>query len=195
MKSQPGLLPRRVVDVGMTQSSEPFLYETRGEFQHYAALSHCWKDSMPLKTKRSNLVHRQGRLFWDQLPVAFQECITIVRELGIRYLWIDSLCIVQDDPVEWAIESARMANIFENAYVTITMHQGGSNSSSIKEGLNFSLRHPFANERSKKVNFTLMKANNELEQDQTVESTKLSTRGWCFQVRPALRCKNCQNGL
>jgi hypothetical protein len=51
--------------------------------------------------------------------------------MGIRYLWIDSLCIVQDDEKEWEVEAARMASIFENSYLTIAMHQTRPNASSV----------------------------------------------------------------
>jgi hypothetical protein len=53
------------------------------------------------------------------LPKTFQDAIKITRRLGIRYLWIDCLCIVQDDAADWEAEAANMAAIYQNAYVTI----------------------------------------------------------------------------
>lgn len=45
------------------------------------------------------------------LPVVFQEAVTVTIKLGLRYLWIDALCIIQDDPSDWERESACMAEI------------------------------------------------------------------------------------
>ncbi|KAJ9137481.1 hypothetical protein NKR23_g9084 [Pleurostoma richardsiae] len=49
----------------------------------------------------------------------FRDAVTLTRQLGIRWLWIDSMCIVQDDSEDWQRESGRMADIFENALLVI----------------------------------------------------------------------------
>lgn len=55
----------------------------------------------------------------NSLPKSFQDAVTVTRKLHIRYLWIDSLCIIQDDNEDWERESSRMASIYQNAHVTI----------------------------------------------------------------------------
>lgn len=55
----------------------------------------------------------------SQLAANFQDTLKIVRELGLRYLWIDSLCILQDSASDWRVESANMAAVYQNAAVTI----------------------------------------------------------------------------
>ncbi|KAL2875632.1 hypothetical protein SGCOL_009093 [Colletotrichum sp. CLE4] len=50
----------------------------------------------------------------------YQDAIGLTRKLGIRYIWIDSLCIIQDDKEDWRAEAARMASIFQGAHVTIS---------------------------------------------------------------------------
>ncbi|KAF8846586.1 hypothetical protein BDZ45DRAFT_541413, partial [Acephala macrosclerotiorum] len=60
------------------------------------------------------------------MPGAFQDAVTVTRALGIQYLWIDSLCIVQDDAQDWQIESSKMAEIFSNAHLTIIAATGSS---------------------------------------------------------------------
>ena len=55
----------------------------------------------------------------SQLPQTFQDAITVARRLQIRYLWIDSLCILQDSPEDWDHESAQMHHVYGNAYVTL----------------------------------------------------------------------------
>lgn len=53
------------------------------------------------------------------LSETFQDAITLTRQLRVQYIWIDSLCIVQDDRYDWETESATMAAVFQNAYLTI----------------------------------------------------------------------------
>lgn len=55
----------------------------------------------------------------ESLPRNFQDAIEITRQLGLKYLWIDSLCTIQDSREDWATESSRMASVYQNALVTI----------------------------------------------------------------------------
>jgi hypothetical protein len=56
---------------------------------------------------------------WDILPILFKDVIHFTRKLGVRYLWLDALCILQDDSQDWVRESANMASIYSNSYLTI----------------------------------------------------------------------------
>jgi hypothetical protein len=56
----------------------------------------------------------------------FEESAQVVRMVGIRYLWIDTLCIVQDDTAYWSIESAKMSDIYRNACITLAACNDGS---------------------------------------------------------------------
>jgi hypothetical protein len=55
----------------------------------------------------------------DALPRTFQDVIVLCCEIGIRYLWIDSLYIVQNSKEDWDTESARMPSVYANAYLTV----------------------------------------------------------------------------
>jgi hypothetical protein len=57
---------------------------------------------------------------WSDLPKTFQDAIEVTRNLGILHIWIDSLCIVQDDKNDWAVESSKMASIYSNSYLNIS---------------------------------------------------------------------------
>ncbi|KUJ07807.1 HET-domain-containing protein, partial [Mollisia scopiformis] len=85
----------------------------------YVTLSYCWGSSVPLKTESHSLTQRQSGIEWSTLPRTFQDAVTITRRLGYRYLWIDSLCIIQDSPPDWQTESSKMADVYENSVVTI----------------------------------------------------------------------------
>lgn len=54
------------------------------------------------------------------MPPLFQDAIIITRQLGLRYIWIDSLCIIQDSARDWETESFKMGNIYENSYITLS---------------------------------------------------------------------------
>jgi len=69
----------------------------------------------------STLSQRQASIPPSKLPKSFRDAIQITRRLGYEYIWIDSLCIIQDDPADWERESAKMAEIYENAVLTIAV--------------------------------------------------------------------------
>lgn len=115
-------LPTRVIDVGPPDGSmEPYLKQSKGSSGFYCTLSHCWGDPelRPFKTTKDNLSDHLKRIPWDHLPKTFQDAIIITRSIGIRWLWIDALCIVQDDSDDWLREAATMGSIYEMARLTI----------------------------------------------------------------------------
>lgn len=87
--------------------------------QHYVCLSHCWGGSQPLRTLKSNLQLHKKSIPWSQIPRTFQDAITWTRMLGIKYIWIDSLCIIQDDNDDWEKESAQMMHIYQSSFLTL----------------------------------------------------------------------------
>ena len=79
----------------------------------------CFLVKKKLKTTQGNLdIHRDNMEF-TSLPRTFTDAIIFTRKLGLKYLWIDSLCIVQDDQDDWHHEPGVMANIYENAVLTL----------------------------------------------------------------------------
>lgn len=115
-------LPHRVIDVGQPgEDASISLYESKEQEQHdYLALSHCWGDprTVPKTTLETLALHRH------QIPEAtlsqtFKDAVEITKTLGFRYIWIDALCIVQDDPDDWAKEAALMQRVYAGASLTI----------------------------------------------------------------------------
>jgi hypothetical protein len=72
-----------------------------------------------LITKRQNITQFCSEIPYESFPLTFKHALEVTRSLGIQYLWIDSLCIIQDDIQDWELEAARMGDIYENAYATI----------------------------------------------------------------------------
>lgn len=122
-------LPHRVLDVGSKPGSRIFLHDSPREPKEdgrYVALSYCWGGLHPPKTTKRNLAQRQQGISFDALPRSFQDAVIVTRNLEIRYLWIDSLCIVQDHTPDWQTESSNMAAYYSNAYLVIAAAQAGN---------------------------------------------------------------------
>ncbi|KAF5578859.1 heterokaryon incompatibility protein [Fusarium pseudocircinatum] len=85
----------------------------------YAALSHCWGDGPRITLNAGSVTNLTNGMNVADLPKTFQDTVRVVDRLGLSHLWIDSLCIFQDDPNDWARESARMAKVYGNSTVTI----------------------------------------------------------------------------
>ena len=85
----------------------------------YAALSYCWGGSRIGITTKDNLHQRAWTFSCAELPPIAQDVIIFVKRLGIEYIWIDALCIVQDDTEDWRREAATMHEVYGNAFFTI----------------------------------------------------------------------------
>ncbi|KAI9877212.1 MAG: hypothetical protein M1830_004517 [Pleopsidium flavum] len=114
-------LPTRVIDVGSANGSQsPFLYESANQFGTYVTLSHCWGKTPTLTTEAITLQERKNGIELSTLSNTFRDALCITRGLGLRYLWIDALCIIQDSPQDWQRESSRMGEVYRNALFTIS---------------------------------------------------------------------------
>jgi hypothetical protein len=116
-------LPKRLIDV--RDLGRPRLCETSGlpaNDTSYATLSHCWgRWGMQnlCRTQTHTLEKYLVCIPWDEVPKTFRDAMTVTHRLGLPYLWIDSICIVQDDLNDWAEESAKMSHIYTDAVFTI----------------------------------------------------------------------------
>ena len=113
--------PTRLVDVG--SSEKPILRlvlsENTPSSSIYMTLSHCWGATPIFTLRNCNLDLLYSSIPWDSLTQTFREAISVTRRLGIRYLWIDSLCIVQDSHADWLREGTLMGKIYKHSYCTI----------------------------------------------------------------------------
>lgn len=119
--------PTRVLDVGGPGSSELRLHctPTAPGRHDYIALSHCWgkptkEEWRKVCTHVENYEARCRHLALEDMPKTFRDAITVTWGLGKRFLWIDSLCIIQGDEDDWERESQLMEAIFNSAYCTIS---------------------------------------------------------------------------
>lgn len=115
--------------------------------QAYVVLSYVWSTKDFLKTTKGNLETMQKRGTLDPLmsqyriPRTIRDAMTVVKSVSMRYLWVDVLCIVQDDTKEKQIEIAKMAGIYANASLVI-IAAGGNCASSGLGGISTLRRYP-----------------------------------------------------
>ena len=111
-------------------------YNKRVKHAPYVALSYVWGKREPYMTKLSNvMLHRaHGGLErnFEELPRVFHDAFNLVRCLGVRHLWIDSLCIVQDSSRSWGLNSRAMDLIYGNAVLTICAADGVDSSTGLR---------------------------------------------------------------
>lgn len=117
----PQPLPSRVIDVSVSTVPHTVkLRDTRGQHGIYAALSYCWGTHPQRTTIKSTLREHLVGISVSGLPATIQDAIRLCQLLEIQYLWVDSLCIVQDDSEDWHHEAAEMAFIYGRSALTIT---------------------------------------------------------------------------
>ena len=120
-------MPHRVLDVGSIDSlAEPYLLETSGQVGKYLALSHCWGGGSLIKTTIKNIQRHRTEVKLADLPRTFRDAVHVARKLGCRYLWIDSLCIIQDDRKDWEVEATFMHQYYKQSLLTIAAADGNS---------------------------------------------------------------------
>ena len=103
--------------------------------EDYVALSYVWGRNTPYCTLLSNILQHCEpgglEIFRNRLPKVIQDAILLVQRLGYRYLWIDSLCMLQDSPRSWRLNSQNMDLIFGNAALTICAADGNDSSTGL----------------------------------------------------------------
>lgn len=118
--------PERLLDVQGTElrlvaREEAF---TAAQIPKYAALSYCWGSTdddarAQITLTLGNLAQHQLGIRLKRLPLSVQDAVAMSRALSLRYLWVDALCISQDDPADWDRQCVDMHKIYGNAFVTL----------------------------------------------------------------------------
>ncbi|KLU81098.1 hypothetical protein MAPG_00193 [Magnaporthiopsis poae ATCC 64411] len=114
-------LPTRCIEVGSEGDEALRLVDTAGKVGAYATLSHRWGAQTGLsQTTALNYEARKVGFSASELPKTFRDAVAVARRLGVRYLWIDSLCIIQGEGSDdWACEAGRMAGYYQGSLVTL----------------------------------------------------------------------------
>ncbi|EHK16176.1 uncharacterized protein TRIVIDRAFT_163740, partial [Trichoderma virens Gv29-8] len=122
-------MPDRVLDIAAEDTTSGIkLVKTNGKKARYACLSHRWGEETSQAT-RQNVDSLFDEVPWDYLSPTYQDSITFLRKFSkwhqeqygeeIRYIWIDSLCIIQDSKSDWKKHSLKMSDIYSNSSITL----------------------------------------------------------------------------
>ena len=177
-------LPQRVIDTFSlklvnSDSLKKGQSNSKGHQAGYVALSYRWGEN-PLKLSRSREEEFECGLPLSEVPIRIRDAIDVARELDIRYLWVDALCINQVDKDkrtddERKKEVSRMASIYENALVTIVMLQDPDCTTSFFDG-------------SYEAGFRdLWASRYDEDEEAEIANTEWNQRGWVFQEYLASR--------
>jgi hypothetical protein len=100
-----------ISDAGIQNELSVRLINAESHHTPYVCLSHRWGNVTFIQTTKANLAEFEQHIPWRNLTKTFQEAMIITYGLGLRYIWIDSLCVCQDDAADWAREGSNMDSI------------------------------------------------------------------------------------
>ena len=178
-------LPTRLIDIGPSKKIEPRL-RLRSEIPagaNYFTLSHCWGNRVPLRLLQRNFAGMRKFIRSGILPKTFQDCLLVTRQLGGRYIWIDSLCIIQDNPDDWAKESATMSEVYSHCLINIAATASADGSGGLFFPRNPIMIPPIRTNffgKSAKSDFLVV---DDSLWEREIEKSLLCQRGWVYQER------------
>jgi hypothetical protein len=193
-------LPTRLIYVGDGQNQvvKLILSADLDRKTRYVALSHRWRypigETAFRLTEEHNLykkwVEDGEEINFNEMPKTFRDAVTVTRgleSLNVHYLWIDSLCIIQDNMEDWAWESRRMRDVYNGAYCTIaaTCAPGTKEGFLHQRPKRSSIRIKATAPRGKDAEIYICEAIDDFHKE--VEKAELNTRGWVFQERALSR--------
>lgn len=124
LRRHPSVLPDRVIWIASPKTpSRIQLVEPQGKQRApYLALSYCWGpvSESTLLTTEANIVAHKAGIEFERLPPLFQDIVDLAQLLGIEYVWIDRLCIIQGSRTDFAQQAPKMGLVYGNATLTIS---------------------------------------------------------------------------
>ncbi|KAF2833349.1 HET-domain-containing protein [Ophiobolus disseminans] len=117
--------PTRLLEIGKDQSDNIIVRLIQSANHRmlsppYCTLSHCWGKAQIIQLNERTRTSLESGIFVDQMPLTFREAIAITMKLGVRYIWIDSLCIIQDSRLDWLHEAGLMHKVYSYSYCNIS---------------------------------------------------------------------------
>jgi hypothetical protein len=179
-------MPRRVLDLGVVGNEDREVHSKApvrlvesinltGD-RTYACLSHRWDSSgRTIITEQATYEKHRNSLRFEDLDLAYQETVHIMRQLAMRYLWIDSLCIIQDNTEDWEAESKTMAMVYNRAFFTLARQCDSNTSLRCIPDLSHRVSDPFISPP--------IYARPVIRHIWDRSAFLLSSRGWVYQER------------
>lgn len=181
-------IPHRLVEVdgGCTNTVRVVDGGACPPTSQYLTLSHCWGEKMVYRLLSSNIEESMRAISLDTLPKTFSEAVTVSRLLGLRYIWIDSLCIIQDSLEDWERNAAVMWKVYRYSHLTLAASASGDSSGGLFRTrlaatvlpclVHVPERHPHFKTGTYEVY-------DEDEMNESVHTTRLNSRAWVLQER------------
>ncbi|KAI0883486.1 heterokaryon incompatibility protein-domain-containing protein, partial [Annulohypoxylon maeteangense] len=180
----PAAMPKRLLNVDSRHGDVIFLEENVPGLSPYIALSHLWKFSQPLKMTQDRLNRLGTTIHLDELSPTLHDAVQIARWLDVEYLWVDSLCIIQDDKEDKEEQSVQMGNIYRQSYCTIAAHVD-TNNPSPTHGCFLERKHfrEISHQDDSGQTCTTLVRGDFTHEDEPIAPVALAGRGWCYQER------------
>ncbi|KAJ8133364.1 hypothetical protein O1611_g265 [Lasiodiplodia mahajangana] len=177
-------MPTRLIELG---NPLRIVESASIEPSRFVALSHCWGNlgaaGKRFCTQTESISTFMHSIDLADLPRTFRDAITVARGIGVRYLWIDSLCIIQNDEADWDYELTIMEQVYSSAYCTIA---ASSSKSSLEGFLHDREPRPCVEiETPEKTVLYVCPHIDDFHRD--VELGPLNSRGWVLQERALSR--------
>jgi hypothetical protein len=115
-------VPTRLLDIGLPgPSGRPsrLICPPKISSLKYVAVSWVEGDTHEMKLTTKNYSHVLESVKYELMPKPLQRAMVLTRYLGFQYIWVDSLCIIQDSQEDWSNEASKMINVFRNAQLTV----------------------------------------------------------------------------
>jgi len=124
-RPKPGWYPTRLldlVDIGSDDGLVRLIQTTEVATLSgpYCTLSHCWGKVHIIQLRQETNNALRSGISMEQLPKTFREAILATKQLGVRYIWIDSLCIMQGDLSDWFREAALMHKVYSYSHCNLS---------------------------------------------------------------------------
>lgn len=186
--TQPLSYPTRLLDLGDAMT-KLVLSAERKLSGPYAALSYCWGPNPNfLRLTTSNFRDLQAGVLYSDLPIAFRQAIQLIKGLSIRYVWIDSLCIIQSNSEDWQIECDRMQGVYSNSVLNLSLAQAAHPNETCMSGFNHNATPPFEVEitglissgESKEHTYTVIQ---QYYYQKAMYDQPIARRAWVLQER------------
>ncbi|KAK8018138.1 hypothetical protein PG991_007328 [Apiospora marii] len=146
-------------------------------------MSHCWGGHVPLRLLSDNIDDLQVELPVAQLSQSFRDAIEVLQWLGLSYIWIDSLCIIQNPPADWERESALMAEVYSNSHCNIAAAHAANGTHGCFTERDPHLVKPLKIDLNWGLNPGVYYAVHENIWQHNVMETPLNSRAWVCQER------------
>jgi hypothetical protein len=207
LKSDSSDQPRRLIELHSASDHGPYnsirLIELSGtsRYPKYIALSYCWGYSSrkSYTTTKGNVRLHMNQIPYAKLPATLKDAVLICKKLGMKYLWIDALCIIQDCAIDIGNEVAKMAMIYHKAWLTVSVDiseastEGCFNDGrkrnllTLEDGVGFKAEISTVLDNGSKSRLRLFAPVATFSNPDSIQATPLTARAWTFQEQALSR--------